>query len=171
MKTIILNFLLVIMIINFIGCKEDTCEEPIQIRNFFVFMNSGGGDFFDSDTRYDPDKITFSCRQLIDIKIINGFHNFELYPGSCESIINFGNGDLDTLKMVWEPGVYGTRNCDDLKKTSYYYNGKLIDTWDFEANPNLFHEIAERNVPDNGKWSNNPIIITIPKQADENELN
>jgi hypothetical protein len=173
MKKITFNYLLIILVAAFVACKQDIGEsDPHHIRNYFVFLTSEGNDFFDSDTRYDLSKITFSCRQLQDVKIINGLHTFELFPGSCESIINFGNGDLDTLKMVWEPGVYGTpTRSEDLIRASFFYNGLLIDTWDFSAVPRLINELGERNVPDTPDWSNNLIIITIPKQADEGELN
>ncbi len=152
------------------GCKEQAISEPIALGLYFSFVTAEGGDFFESDTRYDANSVTFSCRILYKVYTLDNKSVFETAPSSCESIIDFGNGDQDTLKVEWLPSIYPNSDAKELEQVIYTYNGVVIDTWDFDPDLNFFYEMANRNglVKEGG---NNPIVINLPKTADENELN
>ena len=155
------------------GCSENSSPgEPLEIRNYFAFVDTEGGDFFESDPRYAVDKVTMNCYYIEAVKMINGFHTYQAFPRECESLINFGNGDVDTLKVAWEDGLIGRLDKGEiLRKATFFFNGKIIATWDFEANTSLLGELGNRNVPDNINASTtSPIIIMLPKTADEGEL-
>lgn len=171
MKTII-RIILVIGTIHLSGCKDTFCE-PHALALYFSFVTADGDDFFESDTRYDVNNVTLSSRLVYQLYTIDNKSVFETNTSSRESIVDFGNGDRDTLKVKWLPYDYGANECEakDLEKVIFTYNDVVIDTWNFDPDLQFFYELVRRNNIGNGVGLNsNPIVILIPKTADEDEL-
>ncbi len=174
MKTII-NIAMLVSALIISGCKEQPIGEPIVIMLYFSFVTAEGGDFFRSDERYDVSKVSYSCRPDNNYTLtLNNMSVFERTSSSCVSIIDFGNGDRDTLAVEWLPYEYGTNDGEakDLEKVIFTYNGAVIETWNFDPDLKFFQELVRRNNGANGPGLNsNPIVILLPKSADEDELN
>lgn len=169
-----IKVIIVLGALNLLGCKEQLIGEPIVLMLYFSFVTAEGGDFFKSDDRYNVNDVTFSCRIVHQLYTLNNKSVFETNYNSCESFIDFGNGDRDTLKVEWLPYDYFGANAGDakdLEKVIFTYNGVVIETWNFNPDLQFFWELVDRNAIklDNVR-SANPIVITIPKVADENEL-
>lgn len=167
--------LLALSTLNLSSCKEDTTSEPIVINNYFSFVTSEGGDFFESDERYNVQEVSFKFPSIEEIKLVDGKNVFATGVWSTENIIDFGNGDKDTLKMEWFPSIYGdginSSTAEELEKVIYTYNGVVIDTWSFDSELEFFFELVRRNaVKDDENFGSSPIIIQLPKTADEDEL-
>jgi len=174
MKTII-SIMIMMWALHLSGCKEQPMGEPHALALYFSFVTPEDGDFFESDTRYDVNDVTLGCRLVYQFYMVDNKSVFETNTRSCESIIDFGNGDQDTLKVEWFPSVYGdgdnTSTASELEKVIFTYNGVAIDTWDFDPDLEFFYELVSRNNIGKGTGlNNNPIVIKLPKTADEDEL-
>ena len=89
-----------------------------------------------------------------------------------EYYVLFGNGDQDTL-LIDNPRALGkfSENLHDVEgKIDFYYNGELIETWDFDREPELGFGMR----PICG-WSeldmiDRPLVLTIVKKPQPEEF-
>jgi hypothetical protein len=147
------------------SCSDDSPKgEPHQIKLYFALVTEEGGDFFAANSNYDITKVISTGVRIDTIRLLNNLNLFELPPLSFDAKIDFSNSDIDTLKVVWEPADLGRlKSNEEIKKATFYYNNKIIETWDFENNSELLFDLSKRNVPDSDTWSNDPITIKIVK--------
>jgi len=165
MKTL-MNLTALILLSTLLGsCSDDSPNgEPHYIRIFFSFVTDENGDFFMANADYDITKVSATGIRINSIMFLDGLNVFETTSQSFEAKINFGNGDIDTLNVIWEPAdLFRLKSNEEVKKATFIYNNKVIETWDFENNTELLFDLAKRNVPDRDTWNNDPIIVKIIK--------
>lgn len=147
------------------SCSDDSPNgEPHQIKLYFAIVTEEDGDFFAANLNYDITKVSTTGIRIDTIRLLNNLNVFEVPPLSFDAKFDFGNSDIDTLKVVWEPADLGRlKSNEEIKKATFFYNNKIIETWDFENNTELLFDLAKRNVPDRDTWNNDPIIVKIIK--------
>ncbi len=184
MKILQLVFLLVIIMFSTHCGNEEAPGEPIPYVHFFVFVDENGNDFFATNPLYIADSVKYHykdnayLRDFISYKFkYEGYHNedyenynvFESVVWSYEQYIIFGNGDIDTLHATWRPSGLNpiiSFFLPEFKEFSYYYNGELIDHWNFETGEG----ISQRDLKESFKVRT-PYITEIRKDPDPDEFN
>ena len=178
MKKILVIFYIIIGL-GF-GCDNNEFE-PIEWDTYFVFLNQDKSDFFDSNLEYDPAGIIMRTNginmtpHLDTLGTINRFHRRSALWDI--QYIDYGNGDIDTLTMIWQPsevndpyynkGTY-FGSVDNIK---FYLNEALVAEWDFIKDPGLKTDIVRSNgtaFKNNADF--NPVLIVLPKDPDLEEL-
>lgn len=186
------KFILVITLLMLLySCESTKVGDIAQWDDYFVFITSEDADLFNSYPQYDAGKVTFGSslgvlRSFDFVDTVDNIHRFGwvtfIYE---ENYIDYGNGDIDTLTMSWEPKkvkvedvfMYRDIQFKAVDKITFSFNGSTVAVWDFMANPELKEEIPRRNnpsgpsYPDRSSPDFDPVVIVLPKEPDFDELN
>ncbi len=135
-----------IIIIAFSNCTDSGGEPPVW-SNYYILVDENGLDFFDNNPDYDLSKLRVcfdfpgNCTELLareDLKSMYTFFNssyvFE-FPVFYKNpnIIDFGNGDIDTISWQWSPVRTDYENAyHKLNSYSHIYNGEIVEKWEFQ---------------------------------------
>lgn len=163
------------------GCDNNKFE-PIEWSTYFVFMNQDGSDFFLQNNEYDATGIIMRTNGIdftLHLDTLSSINRFRRSSNLWDiQYIVYGNGDIDTLTMVWQPSEVNDPYFDkgtyfgSVDNIKYYLNGALVAEWDFIHNPEMKTEIVQRNAD---AFRNNvdfdPLVIVLPKDPDLEELN
>ncbi len=157
------------------SCKPPIIDEkfPPNFSYFFVVKDKATGkDYFLDHANYKKDKLRFihcdggnSFKPTIDSTRMGHFNKIE-----CAAVvfnllcIDFGNGDIDTIRQVWSPNIEPLTSLSDYTSFKIYYNDSLVKVFDFEHNPSLREELPKRNNTHQIPWANDPILIELPKK-------
>ena len=159
------------------GCTKTTPIENDVPRQYAFFLSikdkATGKDYFGQHANYIKNNFRLlSCDKVSSFKPrIDSFSNnpntisWGAVGVSC-IYLDFGNGDIDTIRHVYYP----TDNTltypapEVISWSKVYFNDSLINTYDFIANPYLRDQLPNKNDREGAAWANNPIIITVPKK-------
>ena len=186
-----ISFLIIVVSFTLVGCNEDDSGDgPLGWNVFVSFIDTEGNDFFDGQTDYNREEVFWYYLQetpndIIILPLSERRHDVMIdgdsvitysLPPISFLCLSFGNGDIDTLTYDFESsGTTDTRNAllipEYLRKYSvlrYYYNGELVQTYDFESDPDLIFDLVQRN--SHGLEGMPPYIIYLPKEPDPDEF-
>jgi hypothetical protein len=139
-------FLLIIGILILGGCTES--ESPTYFNMFLKIKNSENRDFFSKNSYYSTDSLkifalTDPKKKIIDyathnLSVFDGeYYHFSLpfnrFPEYESVLFDYGNGDTDTLKMVYDPSYKDLHTYKRVKIT-LYVNSQFAGTYDFKGN-------------------------------------
>ena len=155
--------------------------EPFEWSTYFVFVNQDNSDFFDSNLDYDPSGIvmvTNGIGFIFHLDTLSSINRFRRGSALWDvQYIDYGNGDLDTLRMEWSPpeviDVYFAKgehfgSVDNIK---FFLNDLLVEEWDFVKDPGLRMRIVRSNTDASKNDADfDPVIIVLPKEPDLDEL-
>jgi len=79
--------------------------------------------------------------------IIDDYHIFRLGKTSeFEGLLNFGNGDIDSLTYKWKPeNTYSNETLSNVEYIDVYNNGTRVYRFDFENNAPSRLDLFQRN--------------------------
>lgn len=169
-----------LLVIFLLSCDENI-GEPIQWSTYFVFVNQDNSDFFDSNLDYDPTRIvmvTNGIDFILHLDTLSSVNRFRRGSALWDiQYVDYGNGDIDTLTMVWNPSDVNEPFFDNgtyfgsVDNIKFYFNKVQVAEWDFIKDPEMRMKIVQRNAD---ALRNNvdfdPVIIVIPKEPDLDEL-
>jgi hypothetical protein len=182
------NLLLIIVPLTILISCDRNNSKPIHWADYYTFITSEEADLFNSYPDFDAGKITMSHFTMGSL-YVRGYDfldtvNTELRFGWAawrgeESYIDYGNGDIDTLTISWEPQdvtfenvfIYKGWPFKAVDKVTISFNGTTVAVWDFIADPGLRLEIRSRNTlrtKDDPDYD--PVVIILPKEPDWDEL-
>lgn len=148
MKTMnLLNIILgLLTILALYSCTNPSGEPPLW-SNYYILVDENGLDFFGDNPEYDLSKLRVcfefpgNCTEVSardDLKMMYTFFNssyvfefpvFFTHP----YLIDFGNGDIDTLSWEWSPAQSDYENAyHKLTSYSHIYNGEIVEKWEFQ---------------------------------------
>jgi hypothetical protein len=142
----ILRLFLVILIFSQ-SCKEDSSD--LEVSSIYLgWKTESGEDLLDTDQRYATEKILFldlsntlpDTGSVFFIETIDQ-HRFVRTSTNTTpySVIDFGNGDKDTLRIEGDQGT-NQRTIYSLSRfIDFYYNDELQVTWDTENQIATYH--------------------------------
>ncbi|WKN46283.1 hypothetical protein [Tunicatimonas pelagia] len=174
----VLTFLMGIFLLAACQDEDSSGGEPAVYFDYFVVENiDTGEDIFLSSNMYNPDSLQFLVKNIdsqltllgnipyieTDSAVIFGpldFHEFNL--------LDFREGDVDSVEHIRVCGTtQGERDCSILYKSTFYYNGALVDEFDFEDNEDLFLELVRFNGSQSNSPNENTYIFTFKKEIEE----
>lgn len=171
MKYIPLIILLTPLLIT--SCESEV-GEPLDWDHYYKFVDADGNDFFDTHPDYEipsiffnrtPDIHGFSDTAISNGQRILGVDGF-IWARGEPTLFDYGNGDIDTLELSWTPSDIDQPSIDNkLKTMSYYFNGELVDHWDFERDPDLLFQMKNTNSPPRVDRGFEPFFTTLVKEA------
>lgn len=163
---------------------DESCGDPYDWKHYFAFVNEENVDFFASAAEsYSYDDVRYFTPQSAGIEEYSFEHMFtagnryifgQYDWGLSMYYISFGNGDIDTLVAEWDPPLTTNVHSDfcKIERYRYFYNGQLVNEWDFVENPSLRIELYGRNsVEEMETIPSDPYIILLPKKPNPDELN
>ena len=161
MKNIILYICSLAVLFGAISCDKLPVTDPLNEPGFFFKFKQKTGeqnDFFTNNNTYIPDSVKIKHEsdgvyQKFYDRFFNNAYVFTLsgYGNTNQFYIDYQNGDIDTLTKVINPQKNSLR-ISEMKKLTWYFNGKVIKEFDFENNPGLSDELYNRNgLPDLSK--------------------
>jgi hypothetical protein len=168
MKRLIINFGFAVGLVLLINCGQDNSGggDAVYWNTYAVFDNSGEGLFL-SSVNYDADLLKVS------IPNANAIHTWRLENDGIHSrfywnslgvtpvYIDYGNGDIDTLTKVIKEHSHRSNYPSDIW---YYLNDEEVAH--FELTSKMINELGLRNNPHNSYWTNDPILIVLPKKPE-----
>ena len=175
----------IILLVSFSSC--DNGEKPIIWGEYFRFVTSEDVDLFMGYPEYSTDKVSYYGErdrvlgfQFVDTLDYGYRFCLANHFQYVESYIDYGNGDIDTLTVSWSPPetsiyqVYSGSNgvsFTNIDWVKIHFNKILVADWDFVNNPELSKTIIQRNnLYRRGYPDYDPIVITLPKDPDCDEL-
>jgi hypothetical protein len=174
------------------GCTEG--ESPTPIYLFLKIQKSENRDFFIDNNNYTTDSLkifslTDPKKKLIDYathrqSVFDGdYYHFSLpfnrFPEYESVLFDYGNGDTDTLKMVYDPSY---RDLDSYRrvKISLYVNSQFVGAFDFKGNKDLYYCFRDVNAlvmsertyrePNYAECSDTIYAFTYIKEPDLDEI-
>lgn len=182
MKKLLLNIILLIVLVS---CNRNNNSEPVQWINYFQFVTREDTDLFISYPQYNANQMVFGLpgtfRAFDFVDTVNNMYRFGWVTFmKADNYLDYGNGDIDTLTISWEPAevlvqnvfMYKDRPFSAVDKVTISFNGVPVTVWDFIADPGLRDEIPRRNIwrtKDDPDY--NPYVIILPKDPDWDEIN
>jgi hypothetical protein len=188
MKSVVFSIIILTVLISCDGNKEG---KPALWFDYIEFVTDEEADLFISYPEYDIDEVVLydAIHRSLDLAVrfvfidtVDGIHRLG-WPGHLwkeEIYIDYGNGDIDTLTLDWEPQdvavedvfLYKGRKFEAVDNVTISFNGTPVVLWDFIANPGLKNEIPSRNsLQARDRSDFDPVVITLPKEPDWDELN
>ena len=161
------------------ACKEEPSGggDPAVYYDYFRFVDAATGkDLFLGSNRYHLDSLQRFVKDINgqispvenlpytenDTAIIFrtlGFYEFSLYK--------FSEYDIDTVENVRKcEKTVGGEDCSIVYNSKIYYNGTLVDEFDFEHDKELFMRLLETNGPTSGSPNKDTYIITFRKEVE-----
>jgi hypothetical protein len=169
MKRLIINISLGIGLILMVNCGNDEgCCDPVFWNTYVIFEDDGKDLFFSNDS-YDESKLKITIPELnytfqnLSLEFENNKNRYVLNTtGKNPVFLDYGNGDIDTLtfKSTKSPD---SNHYTDLE-TWYYLNGLEVAYMSFTNE--MINELGLRNNPSNSSWTNDPILIVLPKKPE-----
>jgi hypothetical protein len=130
-----------------------------------VINDKNGNDFFEGNEDYDIDSFQYTVldvpnrRTPFKLLEIDSVTHFLVEPIFVSDIIlDFGNGDTDTITVVCEPCLPSTEVFTNNLK--YIYNGEVVQEYNFLNNRNLIVELIEKNCD---RCISEPIVTVLTK--------
>jgi hypothetical protein len=170
MKRLIINFGFEVSLVLLINCgKEDSGGGDIIYWTTYVVFEDDGEDLFFSNDLYDASSITLTVSDFdpftsdqLNLEFIHGRNRFDLIGSKAyPTYIDYGNGDIDTLTSFTK---------ENIPKTGYpseiwvYLNEEEVVY--MNLNNEMINELGLRNNPDNISWTNDPILMVLPKKPE-----
>ena len=142
MRNLVLMFSIVLTCVFSGGCKEDVGEPEIPSVDLGWTLDAGTDLFTERGNVYKPFDIVVT--ELEPFKRYTGIsqtysHGSFLFVRTNGYLppytaIDFGNGDVDTLRMIGDANdVYESTEVD------FFYNGVLQVSWDLENQVATYH--------------------------------
>lgn len=174
MKVIQLVLFLLFVPFIFLHSCQNPCrfDDPIVWDMFYAFVDVNNHDFFKNNPDYDQPKVftnhsNISEPAFIELELdslsVLGYESW-----THEQYFDFGNGDVDTLLIVWRPANGSIANCiQEVDEVDFIYNDVLVERWD---NKNRLNGIPRRNGGVERTTNPNPVFIKIPKKRNPEEF-
>jgi hypothetical protein len=167
MKRLIINFGFAVSLVLLINCGQDDSGggDLIYWTTYFVF-DDNGEDLFLANDSYDVTKLEVSSPSWggTDFslnELSSGRYRFWQLVSLDPTYIDYGNGDIDTLTHVIKEHSHRSNYPSDIW---YYLNDAEVAH--FELTSEMILELGERNDPHDSRWTNDPILIVLPKKPE-----
>jgi hypothetical protein len=169
MNRLIINFGFAVGLVLLINCtNDDGCCDPIFWNTYIVFENNKE-DLFLSSVNYDESKLSITIPDLnytfqnLNLEFVNNRNRYVLNTtGKNPVLLDYGNGDIDTLTFTFTESP--DPNSPYVLEAWYYLNGLEVANMNFTSE--MINELGLRNNPDNISWTNDPILIVLPKKPE-----
>ena len=153
MKTILIALLGIIVLSS---CKENEPSggEPDTYSEYFMVVDATtGNDLFIDNPSYDPDSLVYYVEDINQSVILVGNPVYTVTDSAVIfgpiglhefNLLQFSKTDIDTVESVKIFDECGSE-CLRAELFQYYYNGDLIQEYNFVENPGLWNTFTRRN--------------------------
>jgi hypothetical protein len=173
------------------GCKNEEVDPIPVFPDFYIeLVNNEGHSFlnernsyykadsiftvvYEQGAQFDPLESHRQSKGYFKSEFdLNRHFIYFAYPPIIRTIIDYRNGDLDTLELRNEDHhpFESTRQGFQFSKNIYqmYFNNKHIRTIDFRNNPDSLQEFTTRNIYN--WYDKERLVYTVIKEIDYDEL-
>jgi hypothetical protein len=171
---ILLIALLSIVVLS--SCKENEPSggEPDTYSEYFTVVDATNGkDLFINNTSYNPDSLVYYVEDVNQTIILVGNPLYTVTDSAVIfgpiglhefNLLQFNESNIDTVETVKKFDECGSE-CLRGELFQYYYNGNLIQEYNFEENPGLWNTFTRRNSDVALSTETAPMILVFEKEA------
>jgi hypothetical protein len=171
MNRLIINFGFAVGLVLLINCgqEESSGGDSIYWGTYVVFEDDVEG-LFQSNDSYDVTKFNASTprehnvfNSTFEHELANGRNRFLWsLSGLTPHYLDYGNGDIDTLTHISKEFDPKADYPSDIR---YYLNGEEVAHFDLRIG-GIINELSARNNFSSSRWTNDPILIVLPKKPE-----
>ncbi len=164
-------FILISVMLSCSCQPQESPGEPPVWSHFIRLETKEGKDYFEANVNYKISDLQICsyrsepfCTLITSDTIYytkkDGFNVIGVNR-KINTLLDFGNGDIDTLTSQWGPNIDPSDDLRNLDYLDVFYNGKKVFHYDFKNNDPSWEEMMKRN---GNKFKEDLIIIPIVKE-------